>query len=310
MAVTDANLVLGRLQPDYFPKVFGETLDQPLDVAAAREALERLTRTINRAYGHSLENDLTIEEVALGFVRVANETMVRSIREISVMRGYDVEEHVLACFGGAGGQHACAIARELGIKRILIHRYAGILSAYGMGLADVVAEKQEPSTLLLEPGGMDIIKERLSDLAQSARAQLSQQGYDGQKAVVTEYLNLRYQGTDTAFMIPKPDNDDYEASFRSSHRREFGFDLEDRRIVVDDIRIRAVYRSPGYNAEKKVFTTAHNEPEKTVDCYFESGWEKTPIYQLDHLGQKTTDRGPGNHHSGHRHDFDRTRLPR
>ena len=292
LAVTDANLVLGRLQPDYFPRIFGDTLDQPLDEAAAREALERLTQTINRAYGHSLEKDLTVEEVALGFIRVANETMVRSIREISVMRGYDIEEHVLACFGGAGGQHACAIARELGIKRILIHRYAGVLSAYGMGLADVVAERQEPSTLLLEPGGMDIIKERLSDLEQSARAQLSQQGYDGQQAVVTQYLNLRYRGTDTAFMISTPDDGDYEASFRSSHRREFGFDLEDRRIVVDDIRVRASYRSPGYNAEKKVFATAQSEPETTVDCYFESGWEKTSIYQLDQLGQKQRIEGP------------------
>ncbi|EFK05396.1 hydantoinase/oxoprolinase [delta proteobacterium NaphS2] len=291
-AVTDANLVLGRLQPDYFPKVFGETLDQPLDIAAAREELNRLTHTINRTCGRSLEKDLTVEEVALGFIRVANETMIRSIREISVMRGYDVEEHVLACFGGAGGQHACAIARELGIKRILIHRYAGVLSAYGMGLADVVVERQEPSTVLLAPGGMDIIKKRLSDLAQSARTQLSRQGYDGQEAVVTAYLNLRYQGTDTAFMIPTPDDNDYESSFRSSHLREFGFDLEDRNIVVDDIRIRAVYRSPGYKAEKKVFTAAHAEPETTVACYFESGWEETPIYRLDHLGQKQRIEGP------------------
>ena len=292
LAVTDANLVLGRLQPDYFPKVFGETLDQPLDQGAAREELKQLTRTINRAYGHSLEKDLTVEEVALGFIRVANETMVRSIREISVMRGYDVEEHVLACFGGAGGQHACAIARELGIKRILIHRHAGILSAYGMGLADVVVERQEPSTLLLAPDSLDIIKDRLTDLEQSARAGLSQQGYNGQEAVVTQYLNLRYQGTDTAFMIPKPDDNDYESAFRSSHRREFGFDLEDRRIVVDDIRARAVYRSPGYNAEKFFFRTTHTEPGRTVDCYFESGWEKTPLYELDQLGRQQRIEGP------------------
>jgi 5-oxoprolinase (ATP-hydrolysing) len=145
LAVTDANLVLGRLQPDYFPHIFGPTEDQPLDLHAARAAMADLTRTINDSTHRDGQPAMSVEQVAMGFIRVANETMVRPIREISVMRGFDIKEHTLATFGGAGAQHACAIARALGIAKIFIHRFSGILSAYGIGLADVVAERQQPA---------------------------------------------------------------------------------------------------------------------------------------------------------------------
>ena len=149
LAVTDANLVLGRLHPEYFPKIFGPNENEALDIEASRFAFEKLTAEINNYSKKQQLPEMSVEEVALGFLRVANEVMVRPIREISVMRGFDIKEHALACFGGAGGQHACAIARELGISKIFIHRFAGILSAYGMGLADIVVEIQEPSVLVL-----------------------------------------------------------------------------------------------------------------------------------------------------------------
>ena len=123
LSLTDANLVLGRIQPDYFPKIFGPTEDQPLDVTASREAFEHLTEKINHCYRGRNRPPMTLEETALGFIRVANEVMVRPIRELSVMRGYDIKEHILAAFGGAGPQHACSIARALGINRILVHRF-------------------------------------------------------------------------------------------------------------------------------------------------------------------------------------------
>ena len=140
--MTDANLVLGRLNPEYFPKIFGPGQDQTLDSDAAAEAFDRLTDEINEWSQSREQAEKTCEEVALGFLKVANEVMIRPIREISVMRGFDIKEHVLACFGGAAAQHACALARELGIGTIFIHRFAGILSAYGMGLADIVSERQ------------------------------------------------------------------------------------------------------------------------------------------------------------------------
>ena len=149
LSLTDANLVLGRIQPEYFPNIFGRNHDLPLDINAVREAFEKLAKEINADLQVKGKPVMTIEEVAYGFVSVANEVMARPIREISVARGHDIRKHKLACFGGAGGQHACAIARSLGVSKIFIHRFAGILSAYGLGLADVVEEIQEPASGVL-----------------------------------------------------------------------------------------------------------------------------------------------------------------
>jgi 5-oxoprolinase (ATP-hydrolysing) len=148
LSVTDANALLGRVSPAYFPKIFGPTEDQPLDIDAVRRAFEAEADTINFELGFDGKDDskpkLTPEEVALGYVRVANEAMCRPIREITESKGVETAAHALAAFGGAGPQHACAIARALGMRRVFVHRFCGILSAYGMGLADVVAEAQRP----------------------------------------------------------------------------------------------------------------------------------------------------------------------
>ncbi len=135
LTVTDANLVLGRLLPSFFPRIFGPNENEELDLTATQEAFDRLTEQVNAAGGGKI---MSREEVAAGFIRVANESMCRPIRALTQAKGYDTACHVLACFGGAGGQHACAIARSLGMKLVLIHRYSGILSAYGMALADVI----------------------------------------------------------------------------------------------------------------------------------------------------------------------------
>jgi 5-oxoprolinase (ATP-hydrolysing) len=173
LAVTDANLVLGRLQPDYFPNIFGPTEDQPLDLHAARAAMADLTRTINDST-HADEGQpaMSVEQVAMGFIQVANETMVRPIREISVMRGFDIKEHTLATFGGAGAQHACAIARALGIAKIFIHRFSGILSAYGIGLADVVAERQQPAAEIYQNGSLPKLLGQLKAIQADAEKEL------------------------------------------------------------------------------------------------------------------------------------------
>lgn len=148
LTITDANLVLGRLLPQYFPKIFGPNENESLDKNSTLRAFESLKDQINVETG----SHLTVEEVAMGFLKVANETMCRPIRAITQAKGHDTARHVLACFGGAGGQHACAIARSLGIKTVFIHKYAGILSAFGLALADVVEEVQEPCALHLCSG--------------------------------------------------------------------------------------------------------------------------------------------------------------
>ena len=283
LAITDANLVLGRLQAGYFPHIFGPDEDQALDVQAARAAMEEMTDRINRYYADSGQAPLTVEETALGFLEVANEVMVRPIREVSVMRGFDIKEHVLATFGGAGSQHACAIARILGISTIFIHRFSGILSAYGIGLADTVMEKQKPAALVLTAGEMDQIRQQLDRLQQAAEADLAAQGIQPANITSRRYLNLRYRGTDTALMIEQADDCGFADSFLARYRREFGFVLEDREILIDDYRVRAIGKGGGLARHK--IPRAHGEPEKeeVVSCYFHGGYRNTDLYLMEKL---------------------------
>lgn len=229
--MTDANLILGRLLPEYFPKIFGPNENEALDYNVTRKKFEELQKEINSfllengqrtvCFGiilflkvciekivfnfffllfHHHQTPLSIEEIAMGFIFVANEAMCRPIRALTQSRGYDTSKHVLACFGGAGGQHACSIARDLGMSKIVIHKYAGILSAYGMALADVVFETQEPCGLEYSLTNVDAIRTRLNVLAQQSRIHLRNQGFDDDHIVIEPFLHLRYDATDTAIM--------------------------------------------------------------------------------------------------------------
>jgi 5-oxoprolinase (ATP-hydrolysing) len=192
---------------------------------------------------------MTVEQVALGFIQVANEVMVRPIREISVMRGFDIKEHVLAVFGGAGPQHACAIARSLGISDIFVHRFSGILSAYGIGMADVVVDLQKPASARYQPQILPQIEAQAADLRRQAEEELLQQGFAHEAIDSTVFLNLRYQGTDTAQMIAWPPDNDFARVLRETYLREFGFDLSGRDILIDDVRVRARGMTSGLPAD-------------------------------------------------------------
>ncbi|WP_020587056.1 hydantoinase B/oxoprolinase family protein [Desulfobacter curvatus] len=283
LTVTDANLVLGRIQPKHFPHIFGPTEDQPLDVEAARKAMTALTEEINTYCAAAGLPSMTMEEVALGFIRVANEVMVRPIREISVMRGFDIKDHVLATFGGAGPQHACAVARSLGISKIFIHRFSGILSAYGMGMADVVTERQQPSAAVLCPQALKDAETVFEQLEGDARRELQDQGFSAEAVDTTRFLNLRYHGTDTAIMICRPEDHDYAAAFRAVYRREFGFDLAGKQILIDDIRIRARGKAAGLHRINVPKAEGTPKVLDTAQCCFEDGLHKTRIYDLEEL---------------------------
>jgi 5-oxoprolinase (ATP-hydrolysing) len=290
LAVTDANLVLGRIQSRFFPRIFGVNEDQPLDLEASRRVMAELTKKINTHY--SSRPPMTVEEAALGFIRVANEVMVRAIREISVMRGYDIKAHVLATFGGAGPQHACAIARALGIGKIFIHRFSGILSAYGMGLADVVSERQQPSAARYGQDTLSELMRRLTDLQHAAEAELSRQGFAADRIESTRYLNLRYQGTDTAIMVAEPADQDFVSAFRAIYLREFGFDLQGRDILVDDLRVRSLGKTTSFDRTAIPASEDDPVPVDTVPCYFEHGWQGTNVYSLEALKASQTIQGP------------------
>ena len=249
LTVTDANLFLGRILPEFFPKIFGRNEDEPLDTEIVEEKFKKLTAEINKG----LESKKTPEEVAHGFIKVANETMARPIRTLTEAKGHQPSSHRLATFGGAGGQHACAIAESLGIAQIVIHKFSSLLSAHGMALADVVQEIQKPSSDPFNEETKDKLIEKFQEIETTARTELQNQGFGKDEIESELYLNMRYQGTDTALMILKPDKSwDFAGKFLKEHEQEFGFTLPGRAIIVDDIRVRGIGKS-------------HLAPDKTVD---------------------------------------------
>ncbi|CAJ0844531.1 2008_t:CDS:10, partial [Entrophospora sp. SA101] len=282
LTVTDANLILGRLIPDHFPKIFGPNEDQPLDIDATRIEFEKLAKEISAFNGKEMSLD-----------EVANEAMCRPIRALTVGKGYDTSKHILSCFGGAGGQHACAIAQNLGIRKILIHRYSSVLSAYGLALADVVHEVQEPSSLIYSEKTLPHIQERVKVLVNDCANVLSSQYQITDESTIHYeiYLNLRYQGTDFALMTLKPkDSWNFIDTFVEQYKQEFGFNLSDRDICVDDIRIRGIGKSQQltnnsvYEEIKSLKRIPLESSHKTYPMYFEEhGRLETPVYLLDNL---------------------------
>ncbi|KAI9499601.1 Hydantoinase B/oxoprolinase-domain-containing protein [Zychaea mexicana] len=302
LAVSDANLYLGRLLPDYFPKIFGPTEDQPLDVDIVREKFAKLAEEINAA---NPSDPKSVDEVVYGFIKVANETMCRPIRSLTEAKGHNTSHHTLAVFGGAGGQHACGIARNLGISKIILYRHSSILSAFGLALADVVHEVQEPSAEILSAESIPGLQQRVDALVKSCTDELAaKQGFAVSDISTEVYLNLRYEGTDCALMTLKPAGSwDFEGSFVQLYKQEFGFSLSDRGIVVDDIRVRGIGHTMSTNKrltpEDELKSLAiedvdeDRECESTTSVYFESGREdKVPVYLLHKLAPGTRVNGP------------------
>jgi 5-oxoprolinase (ATP-hydrolysing) len=233
LTVTDANVMLGRIQPDHFPMVFGLSGDQPLDAGIARERFASLAREIEVATGVRRNG----EEVAAGFVQIAVANMANAIKKISVQRGYDVTRYVLATFGGAGGQHACAVADALGMTRVLIHPLAGLLSAYGMGLADVIAMRESAVEAPLSRELTEDLGQLCEDLETQARTELARDGLTAGRVRCVRRAHLRYEGTDTALSVPLGDLADMVASFEAMYRQRFAFLMPDKKIVVEAVSV-------------------------------------------------------------------------
>jgi 5-oxoprolinase (ATP-hydrolysing) len=226
LTVTDANVLLGRLQPTFFPRVFGPAADAPLDVAAVEAKFAALARNVAAATGGAR----TPEELAEGFLAIAIDNMARAIRKITVERGFDVTLYTLACFGGAGGQHACRVADSLGIARILVHPLAGALSAYGIGLAPLRAIRERSVEADLTAGA-DEIDRCITALREDVTAALEAQGIARGDMTLGVRLHLRYAGTDTPLPVPAGDAATVAAAFVAAHRAHFGFDMPGRGIV-------------------------------------------------------------------------------
>ncbi|KAL4910751.1 hypothetical protein BDW74DRAFT_164568 [Aspergillus multicolor] len=293
--ITDANLVLGRILPECFPAIFGPSQDQPLDVQASFERLAELADEINRDQG----TQLSVHEVANGFITVANETMCRPIRALTEAKGYAASDHILAAFGGAGGQHACDIARALGISRVAIHKYSSVLSAYGMALADTTQEERKPCSDILSTPTQPHIRSVLDELEEKATRSIKEMDPSCKFIESTYFLNLRYEGSDTSLMIEKPEESwDFAAKFVDQHHHEFGFTPTGRHIIIDDIRVRTTAKTistdtPGLSELESIKATRQVESKETTKMFFtETGLIDAPMFHLQDIEVGETVRGP------------------
>ncbi|WP_127999516.1 hydantoinase B/oxoprolinase family protein [Piscinibacter defluvii] len=235
LAVTDANVMLGKIQPDWFPKVFGPAADEPLDRDVVVTKFRELAARIEAATGTAR----TPEEVAEGFVDIAVGAMANAIKKISVARGYDVTRYTLQCFGGAGGQHACRVADALGMDRVFVHPLAGVLSAYGMGLADQSLIREAAIELRLADA-LPAVARQLDELAAQASAELQRQGVAGAALQVHRRVHLRYEGTDSALVVPFGSPVEIQSAFEAAYRQRFAFLMQERALVVEAVSVEAV----------------------------------------------------------------------
>jgi len=234
LAVTDANVMVGKVQPRFFPSVFGPEANQPLDAEVVHGHFAKLAAQTGRA----------AEDVAHGFIQIAVQQMANAIKKISVARGYDVTRYTLQCFGGAGGQHACLVADALGMSQVLVHPLAGVLSAYGMGLADQNVMREESIERRLEAAAMPWMAQRLQALgALTQAALLAQMGAHAASAdriELRQRVHLRYEGTDSALVVPWGDEAELVAGFEAAYRQRFAFLMQGKALVVEAVSVEAV----------------------------------------------------------------------
>ncbi|WP_282606509.1 hydantoinase B/oxoprolinase family protein [Pelagibius sp. Alg239-R121] len=280
LSVTDSNVMLGRVVPEFFPKVFGPDADQPLDGDAVREKFTGLANEIHEATG----DRRSPEDVAEGFRRIAIENMANAIKEISTQRGYDVTEYTLCSFGGAGGQHACEIADTLGMTKIFLHPFAGVLSAYGMGLADLRALREQAVEGSLNDKVVSEIASVLDELAGEAVEELSAQGIGADRIHVLRKVHLRYAGTDSSLIVDFGDRAQIIEGFEQAHRQRYGF-VTDKDHIVEAISVEAVGTTDSIEDKHLAVSTRSEPPRATaqVRIYAGGAWHDAPVFEREAL---------------------------
>ena len=278
LTVTDANVMLGRLQPAHFPRLFGPSGDAALDADVVGTGFDALAAQMGQDRMAAAE----------GFLRVAVSNMARAIKQVSVQKGQDPARFALACFGGAGGQHACLVADELGMETVFIHPLAGVLSAYGMGLADQVVLREQAMELPFGPANMAALNRMADQLAEAARAELAAQGATA--TGVQRRVHLRYAGTEAALAVPL---DGHAAdAFADAHRARFGFVTPGRALIAEQIAIEAV--AAGETIAEPTLAVRHGDPAAPVDTvtmWSGGASHATPVY--DRIALRAGDRLPG-----------------
>jgi 5-oxoprolinase (ATP-hydrolysing) len=289
LTVTDSNVMLGRIQPEFFPQVFGTDGNLPLDPEVVRHQFQGLAQTIEQSTGHRR----TPEQVASGFLAIAVEKMANAIKKISVQRGYDITTYTLCCFGGAGGQHACTIADLLGMSQILIHPLAGVLSAYGMGLANQSVMRQRSVELPLTETTLTTITAQLQDLGQTGTAELRSQVDANTSLQVINNIHLRYQGTDSTLSVAFASIPQMIQQFETTHQQHYGFITPEKGVMVEAISVEVI--SIATPPEEPHVTRQRQEPltpTATRSMYVAGQWQTVPVYQRHTLLPGDTIPGP------------------
>jgi 5-oxoprolinase (ATP-hydrolysing) len=290
LAVTDINVMLGKVQPDFFPPVFGPEGNEPLDDAAVKTRFAEMAAKIKADTG----NDMTSEEVAEGFLRIAVENMANAIKQISVQRGYDVSDYILQCFGGAGGQHACQVADTLGMTRVFVHPFAGVLSAYGMGLADIRAMREQAVESRLKTDELANLDQQLDKLGVDARAELHEQGIGDDKIRLQKKLHLRYDGTDNPLIVDFGTADEIKAQFEEQHKQRYGFVMEEKPLVVEAVAVEAIGETESLPDAEAVLVDGETDvaPLATRRVVFGGVAHETPFYKREDMKPGAVVTGP------------------
>ncbi len=283
LTVTDCNVMLGKLNPDHFPAVFGPQGNQPLDPQVVREKFVALAETVARETG---EPPRTPEEMAEGFLRIAIDNMANAIRKISVQRGHDVTRYTLQCFGGAGGQHACLVADALAMNRVLIHPHAGVLSAYGMGLAEVRAMREVQMDAPLAE--IEAARLALDRIAAEAREEVAAQGLG--EITVLQRAHLRYDGAHQVLEVPFGSVEEMRAAFEEAHRQRFGFHSPERAILYEMLSAEAIGQTG--HAPVASRPAGDGRPTARVPLWIEGARREVPLHERERLDPDARIAGP------------------
>jgi len=283
LTVTDANVCVGKIQPRYFPKVFGPNADEALSHSAVALKFDQLAGETGRS----------AEVVAEGFISIAVQQMANAIKKISVARGYDITRYTLQCFGGAGGQHACLVADALGMTRVFVHPLAGVLSAYGMGLADQAVIREQAVELVLGEAAMPQVVAQLDALAALAQADLLGQQVSSGAIEVRRRVHVRYEGSDSALVVPAGSIDEIEAAFEAAYRQRFAFLMQGRALVVEAVSVEAVMAGDAPRERRRTVHEAREVPRReTVRMYSGGQWHEAALVVREDLRSGDIITGP------------------
>ena len=277
LTVTDCNVMVGKLQPEFFPQVFGINANAPLNREIVTAKFQELANRI--------QDGRSLAEIASGFLAIAVDNMANAIKKISLQKGYDVSDYTLCCFGGAGGQHACAIAELLGMKRIFIHPYAGVLSAYGIGLADIRIMKEKSVEAELIPElieELELVFEGL--ITQTKRELEQQQTANTEDITILQKVHLKYLGTDSSLLVDFASLPAMRSQFEREYQSRYGFIANRKELVVETISIELI--CPTYDPAAKIIPRQNNDPPQPVarvKMYVARDWYDTPVYDREKL---------------------------